>query len=238
MTKELMIGILGGMGPEATVNCFAKIINNTPAQCDQEHLKIIVANNPKIPDRTSAILNSGTSPIPNLLESVDALVSAGVDFIIIPCVTVHYFVDELLQSRDVKILSILDAVTENIRNVHPQIDTVGLLATDGTIASKIFQKRLAASGIKTVVCSDSMQQQVMKAIYQIKTDSKAGSQAEITRHLVDASNSLVSHGAQGIIAGCTEIPLALTQEDIEVPYFDSLLILARTAIAYAGRKPV
>jgi aspartate racemase len=219
-------------------NCFAKIINNTPAQCDQDHLKIIIANNPKIPDRTSAILHSGTSPIPSLLEGLDALISAGVDFAIIHCVTVHYFIDELRQNRDLKILSILDAVTENIRKAQPQIDTVGLLATDGTIASKIFQKRLAVSGIKTVVCNDSMQQRVMKVIYQIKNDSKEDSQTEITGHLVDASESLVSQGAQAIIAGCTEIPLALAQKDIEVPYFDSLLILARTAIAYAGRQPI
>ena len=238
MTKELVIGVLGGMGPEATANCFAKLIKNTPAGCDQEHLKIVIVSNPKIPDRTQAVLENGPSPVPALRQGVEALKNAGADFVIIPCVTVHYFLDELLEQCGLPVLSILDAVSENIRRHHPTIKTVGLLGTSGTVQSKIFQKRLAVEGIDTLVCSDSRQQQIMAAIYDIKNKTTSRSPADITDSLSEAASHLVRRGAQGIIAGCTEIPLALAQKDVSVPYFDSLQILARAAIRRAGRKPV
>ena len=93
--QEHVIGILGGMGPEATLNCFAKIIQNTPVSSDQEHLRVVISNNPKVPDRTSAILEGGPSPLPVLIEGCWSLKRAGADFVIIPCVTAHYFLDEL-----------------------------------------------------------------------------------------------------------------------------------------------
>jgi aspartate racemase len=238
MTKELVIGVLGGMGPEATANCFAKLIKNTPAGCDQDHLGIVIVNNPKIPDRTQAILENRPSPVPALCQGVEALKNAGADFVIIPCVTVHYFLEELLEQFDLPVLSILDAVSENIRRRHPTIKTVGLLGTSGTVQSKIFQKRLAVEGIDTLVCSDSRQQQVMAAIYDIKNENAPRSPADIAGSLSEAASHLVRRGAQGIIAGCTEIPLALAQKDVSVPYFDSLQILARAAIRRAGREPV
>ena len=238
MKKELVIGILGGMGPEATLNCFGKLIKNTPADCDQEHLGIVIVNNPKVPDRTRAILENGPSPLLALRQGVDSLKSAGADFVIIPCVTVHYFLEELLEQCDVPVLSILDAVTEHIHRNHPKMKTVGLLGTSGTVRSRIFQKRLATDGIDTLVCSDPWQQQVMEAIYDIKNENALHSQADITDSIADAAAHLIRRGAQGIIAGCTEIPLALTQKNVAVPYFDSLLILARSASRRAGREPV
>jgi len=238
MTKELVIGVLGGMGPEATANCFAKLIKNTPAGCDQDHLGIVIVNNPKIPDRTQAILENRPSPVPALCQGVEALKNAGADFVIIPCVTVHYFLEELLEQCILPVLSILDAVSENIRRRHPTIKTVGLLGTSGTVQSKIFQKRLAVEGIDTLVCSDSRQQQVMAAIYDIKNENAPRSPADITGSLSEAASHLVRRGAQGIIAGCTEIPIALAQKDVSAPYFDSLQILARAAIRRAGREPV
>ncbi len=237
-TDEAVIGILGGMGPEATVDCFGKLIKNTPADCDQDHLGIVIVNNPKVPDRTRAILQNGPSPLPILRQGIEALKRAGADFAIIPCVTVHYFLEALLESCDLPVLSILDAVAQHIRHAHPQMKTVGLLGTSGTVQSRIFQKRLDAEGIQTLVCDDSWQQQVMAAIYDIKNENAPRSQAQITASLTDAADHLIHRGAQGIIAGCTEIPLALAQENISVPYFDSLSILARAAIRRAGREPV
>lgn len=238
MKKESVIGILGGMGPEATVDCFGKLIKNTPAGCDQEHLGIVIVNNPRIPDRTRAILENGPSPLPALRQSVDSLKRAGADFVIIPCVTAHYFLDELLKQCDLPVLSILGAVAGQIRRTHPKMKTVGLLGTSGTVRSGIFQERLAAEGIDTLVCDNPWQQQVMEAIYDIKNENTPRSQADITASLADAAAHLIRRGAQGIIAGCTEIPLALTPKDVATPYFDSLLILARAAIRCAGRDPV
>ncbi|RTZ98911.1 MAG: aspartate racemase [Deltaproteobacteria bacterium] len=236
--QEQVIGILGGMGPEATLNCFDKIIRNTPALNDQDHLKVIIVNNPKIPDRTRAVLDSGPSPLPMLIDGCASLQKAGADFIIIPCVTVHYFIEPLKDASRLPVISILDAVAEAIGRHDPRLGTIGLLGTDGTVQSGIFQKRLARAGLDTITCEEAVQQAAMAAIYDIKRDRPSRNRQEITRELTTAARHLIDRGAQGIIAGCTEIPLVLTQSEVAVPYFDSLSILARAAIRRAGREPV
>lgn len=237
MTKKV-IGILGGMGPEATLDCFAKIIKNTPAEKDQDHLRVVIDSNPEVPDRTEAILGTGASPVPVLVQGAIALERAGADFIIIPCVSAHFFLDTLRQQISLPILSIFDAVSETIEQEHPQVKTVGLMGTTGTVRGGLFQKRLANGGIETIVCDDEHQTRVMTAIYDIKKGQSDQYRAHITACLSNAAQSLVTRGARGIIAGCTEIPLALGQENLSVPYFDAPLLLARKAIRRAGKEPV
>ncbi len=236
--KEKTIGILGGMGPKATLDCFAKIIKSTPAKTDQEHLRVIVDSNPKVPDRTAAIIAEGESPVPILVAGCRSLQQAGADFIIMPCVSAHFFLDEIQQQIALPILSIFDVVSQAIISDHPQIKTVGLMGTTGTINGGLFQKRLAADGIETIVADESHQSKVMEAIYDIKNSLPARSRAQITSDLVDAAERLISNGARGIVAGCTEIPLALKQRHLSVPYFDALTILARAAILKAGLTPI
>lgn len=237
-TKEKIIGILGGMGPEATLDCFAKIIKNTPAKKDQEHLRVIMDSNPKIPDRTGAILGQGESPLPALAASARSLERAGADFVIMPCVSAHLFAADLLQTISLPFLSIFEAVNTGIRRSHPRMDRVGLLGTTGTIQGGLFQERLACIGIETLICCHEKQDQVMTAIYDLKNSTPLRTQDALKADLVDAALSLVNLGAQGIIAGCTEIPLALQQKDLPVPYFDVLDLLSREAIQRAGREPV
>ena len=236
--NEKVIGILGGMGPEATLDCYSRIIKSTPAKTDQDHLRVIIDANPKVPDRTAAIIGQGESPLTILVEGCLSLQRAGADFIIIPCVSAHFFLDEIQQQINLPILSIFDAVTETIVNDHPQIKTVGLMGTTGTIRGGLLQNRLRAEGIKTIVPDEVHQSRVMAAIYDIKNSQPARSRAQITSDLVAAAESLISNGALGIIAGCTEIPLALKQKDLSVPYFDALTILARAAIVKAGLHPL
>lgn len=233
---EKSIGVLGGMGPEATLICFKRIIKNTPAGKDQDHIRVIIDSNPKVPDRTESMLENGPSPVPLMVSGCRALERAGADFIVIPCVTAHFFIDELRAETDLPILSILDAFSEAVERTNPEIATVGLMGTDGTIKSGMFQKRLAQAGIKTIICDDMHQARVMAAIYDIKKGERAIS--EITPDLEAAAESLVERGAQGIIAGCTEIPLGLSQRHVSVPFFDSLLILARAAIRGCGIEPL
>lgn len=235
---EKVIGILGGMGPEATLNCFDKIIQNTPAGKDQDHLRVIIDSNPKIPDRTAAIFGKGPSPLPLLIQGCRNLQQAGADFIIMPCISAHYFQEELRRQITLPFVSIFDVVAESISRDHSQIKAVGLLGTTGTIQGGLFQKRLKQEGIETVICNDEVQGQVMAAIYDIKNARAERSREAITAALADAAQILVNMGAQGIIAGCTEIPLVLSAADVTVPYFDSLSILARAAIREAGANLV
>ncbi len=235
--KEKVIGILGGMGPEATVDCFYRIIENTPAEKDQDHLRVIIDSNPKIPDRTNAILGIGESPVPMMVESCNALKKAGADFVIIPCVSAHFFLTEIRDNTDLPILSIFDVVAESIRDQYPNVRVVGLMATTGTIRGGLFQKRLAQSGIETIVCDEDTQKEVMRAIYDIKKGKLNKSPGEVKKILVEAAQSLIERDSEAIIAGCTEIPLGLKQEDLEVPYFDVVSLLARAAIRHAGLEP-
>jgi aspartate racemase len=236
--EEKVIGILGGMGPEAAVDCFAKIVRNTPARKDQDHLRVIIDSNPKVPDRTAAIQGRGESPLPLLVAGTQALERAGADFVIIPCVSAHFFLDDLRRRVRLPILSIFDAVAETIEREHPNVKNVGLLGTTGTVEGGLFQQRLDKGGIATILPGGDVQEKIMAAIYDIKDALPARSRTEILADLIAAAESLIARGAQGIVAACTEIPLALGQEHLPVPYFDSLLLLARAAIRRAGREPV
>ena len=132
------IGILGGMGPEATVDCFDKIIKNTPAAKDQDHLRVVIDSNPKVPDRTAAIIGGGESPVPVMVAGCRALQRAGADFIIIPCVSAHVFLADVRQQIELPVLSIFDAVAEAVTRDHPAIKVVGLLGTTGTVSGGLF----------------------------------------------------------------------------------------------------
>ena len=238
---EKVIGILGGMGPEATLDCFGKIIKNTPAKTDREHLRVVINSNPGIPDRIAAILEDGESPVPALASGCRALEKAGADFIIIPCVTVHFFLAEIRAQAPLPILSIFDAVAEAVRRKLPDAGTVGLMGTIATIRAGFFQKRLAEDNIKTLLPNTAAQTKILDAIKDIKDYDSPRTRSEITTALIEAARSLIDtrpEGAEAIIAGCTEIPLALGQEHLPVPYFDALTILARAAIRHAGKIPV
>ena len=235
---DKVIGILGGMGPEATLECYSRIIKCTPAKKDQEHLRVIIDANPKVPDRTAAIIGQGESPLTILVEGCRCLQRAGADFIIIPCVSAHLFLDQIQEQIKLRILSIFDTIAEAIVNEYADTKTIGLMGTTGTIRGGLLQKRLAREGIHTLVPDEKHQSKVMAAIYDIKNSQSARREEEFTSDLIATAESLISKGAQGIIAGCTEIPLALKQKHLSVPYFDALSILARAAVLKAGLTPI
>ena len=234
--KPKVIGIMGGMGPEATRDLFAKIIANTPAKSDQEHLPVIAFNFPRVPDRTANIIGNGPDPVPAMLEMARGLERAGADFIIIPCISAHYFLDRLRAQSPLPILSAFEATAEAIM-LCPGVTTVGLLATTGTVKGGRFAGVLAQSGLVAAMPDDGHQAMVMEAVYGgIKSDPTGEHRGEHKELLLRAADHLTRRGAQGIIAGCTEIPLALKQEDLAVPYFDTLELLAHAAIKHAAGK--
>lgn len=235
---EKVIGVLGGMGPEATVDFYAKLTRLTPAKSDQDHLKVIIYSNPKVPDRTEAILHGGESPVPLLLSGAQALKRAGADFIVIPCVSAHFFLDQLLCQSPLPILSIFDATVAQIRTSFPSMGRVGLMGTTGTILGGRFQASLENAGLQTLIPDDQGQEKVMYAIYSVK-DSQALDKREKGRLLaMEAAQELVMRGAQLIVAGCTELPLVLEADKLPVPLVDPLTALARAAIHEVGLKPL
>jgi len=230
MSKKI-IGILGGMGPEATIDLFTKIVKGTKVKKDQDHLRILIDNNPKIPDRTLAIQKKGPSPLPQLIRSAKVLESAGADFIIIPCVTAHHFYESLQKRIKIPIFHIVDETVKYIQYKLEGIKKVGLIATTGTIQTRLFQKYFSHTGIDLVLPTPEIQKRwVMEAIYGKKGIKVIGPSEDSKRLILEASQKLVDQGAQAMIAGCTEVPLVLKEGDLTVPVIDPILILANAAV--------
>jgi aspartate racemase len=236
--SEKIIGILGGMGPEATIDLFGKIVKETKVKKDQDHLRILIDNNPKIPDRTLAIQKKGPSPLPQLIRSAKVLENAGADFIIIPCVTAHHYYDALQRRIKIPVLHLVEETVRFIQGKLKRIHKIGLLATTGTIKSGLFQKAFSQTEIILILPDpESQEKWVMEAIYGNQGIKAIGPSETSKRLILDASRKLILQGAQAIIAGCTEVPLVLKEGDIPVPVIDPISILARVAIEKAqGRK--
>jgi aspartate racemase len=234
---EKIIGILGGMGPEATIDLYTKIVKGTKVKKDQDHLRILIDNNPKIPDRTLAIKKKGPSPLPQLIRSAKILENAGADFIIIPCVTAHYYLKPLQKRIKIPILHLIEISVQYLKTKWKGISKIGLLATTGTIQTGLFQKALSHTGIGVVLPDPEIQENwVMEAIYGKQGIKVTGPTENSRRLILKASEKLVHLGAQAIIAGCTEVPLVLKDGDLSVPLIDPVSILAKAAIERAKGK--
>jgi aspartate racemase len=227
---EKIIGILGGMGPEATIDLFYKIIKSTPAGKDQEHLRIIIDNNPKIPDRTAAILGKGEDPLPALQEAARNLEKAGADFIIIPCNTAHYFLPLIQESVKIPILNMIEETAKETQKRISQIQKVGLLASIGIYETEIYHQQFKKFNIEIISPEEKNKEEVMKIIYIVKTGN---SSEEIKKNILKIAQKLIDKGAEAIIAGCTEIPLILKEGDVSVPIIDSTQVLAKVAVQKA-----
>jgi aspartate racemase len=227
--SEKIVGILGGMGPEATADFFTKVIALSPAGSDQDHLRIIIDNNPKIPDRTKAILNVGESPLSELIKTAKNLEKAGVDFIVIPCNTAHYFYEDLIKEVTVPLLHMIREVADAIKTSLPECKKVGLLATTGTVTSNLYQRDIQQKGIEVITPDVQGQAKVMDAITKIKAGQK-----DIARKLlVEIGKLLIKNKAEAIILGCTDIPVVIKTTDFTVPVFDSNMVLAEATTRFA-----
>jgi aspartate racemase len=231
--SEKIIGILGGMGPEATADLYLRIIKATPAKRDQDHPRVIVYSNSKVPDRTAAILGTGPSPMPELIRAGKRLEESGADFIIIPCNTAHYFIDQLQKELRVPILHMIRLSAARARGSYPKAKKAGLLATDGTVKSGLYKAAFAEVEIEIIEPTSEGQAEVMKAIYQC---IKAGNLLDGGLLLRSVANDLITGGAEMIICGCTEVSLVLKQGDLSVPVLDPLQVLAEAAVAEALLK--
>ena len=227
------IGIIGGMGPAATVDLMSRIISMTDASCDQEHIPMIVDSNTRIPDRTGAILGLCESPVPEMLASAKRLEAAGADFIIIACNTAHYFVPEIKDKIGIPILEMPDETAKLLK--LNGIDKAAVLATDGTLESGVYGHTLERYGIQTVYPNEEQQKLVMSLIYDfIKkgvTDISELPCDEI-RNLV---GDLGKQGAEVLLLACTELPIAFSIMGLRSEVFvDPTTELAKSAIIMAG----
>lgn len=231
-----IIGIMGGMGPDATVDLYNKIIEETRrrgAVCDQDHLEVVISSVPQTPDRTEAIFGKAPSPVPELIRSARRLEAAGAGIIIIPCNSAHYYYADVAGAVSVPVLHMIRLTAAHIAGNYPEARIAGILATDGTIRTRLYHEALEKEGIEPLTPDVPSQKDVMEAIFG-KGGIKMGSPSrEAIAKLLSTANKLIEQGAAVIIAGCTEIPLAFKHTDLAVPFVDSTAVLATAAVTAA-----
>jgi aspartate racemase len=223
-----ILGIFGGMGPEATANLYYEIVRLTPAKKDQDHIPTLIFSFPQVPDRTAAIRSGDRAIVPYLVEGVRRLEQGGASLIVIPCNTAHYFYDDMQRAVKIPILHMIRATVQAVVDRQPGCKRAGLLATCGTISSGLYEKEFRRHGIEAVYPDASIQDAcVMKAVYGIK----AGGDKQASENLLfTAGRNLEQKGAQVIVLGCTEIPLAFNAKRATVPVINATRVLAEAAI--------
>ncbi len=228
-SSQKTVGIIGGMGPLATADLFTKLINMTDAASDADHMHILIDNNPKTPDRTGAILHGTESPLPYLVRSAERLQTAGADFLLIPCITSHFFFSELIKRVRLPIMNMIEETAKVL--LQREMRKVIVLATDGTRSSCVFDTVFSNYGIEILYPSNEAQSALMDVIYK---GVKAGTANWDTSLLNAEINRLSALGAEAVILGCTELPLAAQMYGIVGTLVNPTDILARAAVVYAG----
>ncbi len=230
--NTVTLGILGGLGPMSGIYFCEMLIAHTRASVDQEHIDFLLSSKATTPDRTDYIVGrSDADPTPVMRAEVDKLVSAGADLIAIPCNTAHHFYDAVAKASPVPIINIIDQTVEFCR--QRGLSRIGVLATEGTVASGAYETVLRRAQLTYLTCSSEDQATVSHIIYdQIKKGLSPD--VEALRHVADR---LRERGAQALILGCTELSLLKSALDTEGDYIDSLEVLACAAIRLCGKEP-
>lgn len=232
--KEKVLGVLGGVGPLATIYFADLVIKMTDAKSDQEHIAMVILNHASIPDRTEYILdNTKPNPLPVMVADARRLQNDGCDYIVIPCNTAHYFFDEIQKSVDVPIINILEETVSYAEKTVPNLKCLGILATEGTVISGAYQNIIRKHGLDFRVPSEEDQKSLMHIIYD---EVKAGEKVDICEFL-RIVGELKKAGSDAVILGCTELSVIkkdfnLSRHDI----VDSMECLARTSITLCGKK--
>lgn len=258
------IGIIGGMGPAAGCDLFDNIVKLSPAKKDQEHIHIILDSNASIPDRTAYILDVekqkmldgknvsdggspiipkilgehefnkplAASPLPAIQKSAKILESLGCEALSMPCITAHYHEKELVNCVNIPFISITKAVSESL--LERNISRVAILATDGSICGKIFEPHLKENSIDIVYPNEKQQQLSMDLIYKYVKFGNIDSIDEDYENANAMLDDFKLQGAEAVILGCTELPIAFKWLSIKGDFLvDSTYELAKATVKFA-----
>ncbi len=228
MTDKI-IGILGGVGPWATVDMFKKFLDTVPAKRDQDYPRLLIYCNSKIPDRNKAIMEGGADPVPELQATARSLEKAGAAFIVIGSNGTHYYHDAIQEAVEIPVLNMIEETVEFIKTRHASASKVGLVAADCTISERIYERYFQNSAQVLSTPREELQEKVMEAIYEVKV----GRVRKPKETLITVAAELIQNGAGAIICGCTEVSVGLQQGDLDVPVIDPMEIIGKKAIAMA-----
>ncbi|HEX3700349.1 MAG TPA: amino acid racemase [Phenylobacterium sp.] len=228
MTAPLTLGVLGGMGPAATLDFLQKLQAYTPAKADQDHLRVLVDINPRVPDRNAP----GSLAGPVLAEMAGALRGAGAEVLAMPCNTAHAHASLIQRASGLPLVDLIEAGAGAAAGSGAR--RAGVLATKGAL--KLYREYLAAHAMGLVALSAEGQERFMALLYRIKAGDLG---PEVRQGMAALAKSLIADGAEAVIAGCTEAPLVLDQADLKVEFIDPADQLARQCVAVClGMQPV
>ncbi len=231
--RDRIIGILGGMGPEATADLLLEITHLTPATKDQDHIRVLIYSNPKIPDRTRAIVGEGEDPLPTLIETARVLESGGAGVLAIPCNAAHHYVPMIQCSIGIPVLHMIEETCSELKATRPPASSVGLLATTGTIRSSVYRSACARAGLRLLAPEQSEQDRLDAAVLDVKGGVNRFAAGETFESI---GEQLIGRGAEAVILGCTEIPLVFRADKVRYRIVNPTRVLARAAVDWALRR--
>ena len=226
--RKLTVGILGGMGPEATVDLQRRVIELTPATGDGDHIRMLVDCDPSVPSRIAAIIEgSGPSPAPALIAMARGLVTQGADFLCMPCNTAHHYFHDIERQSPVPLINMLQIAAERVHRAQPRPRRVGLLASTALQITSLYEPYFQAWDKELLYPAPQTQEQLMNLILATK-----GQQQHLPADILrDAAGQLIEAGAQCLMIACTELSLYSAQlQGLPVTLFDSADLLAREVV--------
>jgi len=224
----LTIGILGGMGPAATLDFYGRLVDLRGAGSDEEHPPCLLNSATQVPDRTNHIVGVGPDPTPILVEAVMVLEAGGADFVAIPCNTAHAYLRAMREAVGIPVLNMIAIAVAAVQREVPDSRQVGIMATTGTLTTGLYDGLLLEAGCEPLHPNESDQVQVMEAIHSIKA-GQIGPDERLQR----TARALADRGASAIIMGCTEIPLGLDTKSCPVTVVDATQTLAEMTLSLA-----
>ncbi len=229
---ERVLGVLGGMGPQASADFLSKLVAATPVRSEQEHLRVLLDSNAKVPDRNAAIAGKpgAADPGPVLAGMARGLEQAGAGFLVMACNTAHAFEDEVRAAVAIPFVSMVEEACDACTRTHAGLRRVGVLAAQGCLDAGLYQRALERRGYQCLLLPAALQAEFMQVLYRIKVGEPLG---PIRQDMQRLGHWLVEAGAEVLIAGCTEVPLVLDDGDLPRPLLDATANLAQRCVAYA-----
>ena len=227
------VGILGGMGPAATADFYARLVRATPAERDQDHLPVVVWGDPTVPDRVAALFGTGPSPVPWLVRGMQGLAAAGAEVLAVPCNTAHPFLPEALagSGTELELVDMVERTAAHAAQTHP-LARVGLLATLGTVRHGMYQDAGAAVDLDVRPPDDGVQDTVLEVIRGVKQGRAV---AEVCTAYLSAVEHLAERGCVAVLVACTELSVVAAETEAALPAIDASEVLARETVAAALR---
>ncbi|MFT7286116.1 MAG: aspartate racemase [Halieaceae bacterium] len=233
--RDTTVGIIGGMGPEATIDLMRRVIAATPAADDEDHIRMLVDSNPQVPSRIRALIDkTGPSPSPALEAMAKGLQRQGADFLAMPCNTAHHYYPAIAAAVDVPVLNLMQLVSEYVVREQPGVERVGLLASTALSEIALYEPWFEESGVQILYPDTYSQSALMNLICAVKA---GGAKSMGYTALRAAAEQLQASGADCLLIACTELSVIADELQAAAPVYDASEILARAVVARAKGAP-